>query len=78
MNAPQTAPDGLWFGKDLSQPEPIPQAGIARVGCGNAGGKGTDADASTGMADIDGRRSLASHRRGPSPCPCPVDGNTAH
>jgi dTDP-4-amino-4,6-dideoxygalactose transaminase len=31
MNAPQTAPDGLWFGKDLSQPEPIPQAGIDRV-----------------------------------------------
>ena len=23
--------DGLWFGKDLSQPEPIPEAGIARA-----------------------------------------------
>jgi len=31
MNAPQTSSDGLWFGKDLSQPEPIPQAGMDRV-----------------------------------------------
>jgi dTDP-4-amino-4,6-dideoxygalactose transaminase len=27
----QPPSDGLWFGKDLSQPEPIPEAGIARV-----------------------------------------------
>ena len=26
-----TAADGLWFGKDLSQPEPIPAAGIERA-----------------------------------------------
>ena len=25
------APDGLWFSKDLSQPEPIPEEGIARA-----------------------------------------------
>ncbi len=25
------SPDGLWFGKDLSQPEAIPEAGIARA-----------------------------------------------
>lgn len=26
-----SSPDGLWFGKDLSEPEPIPEAGIERV-----------------------------------------------
>jgi dTDP-4-amino-4,6-dideoxygalactose transaminase len=33
MSAPDSGKpaDGLWFGKDLSQPEPIPEAGIARV-----------------------------------------------
>jgi len=31
MNAPAAAADGLWFGKDLSQPEPIPEAGIRRA-----------------------------------------------
>ena len=29
--APVRATDDLWFGKDLSQPEPIPEAGIERV-----------------------------------------------
>ena len=28
---PPAAVDDLWFGKDLSQPEPIPEAGIARA-----------------------------------------------
>jgi len=27
----QRAPDGLWFGKDLSTPEPIPQEAIDRA-----------------------------------------------
>ncbi|MBU2410553.1 MAG: DegT/DnrJ/EryC1/StrS aminotransferase family protein, partial [Gammaproteobacteria bacterium] len=34
MSAPSAASrasDGLWFGKDLSQPEPIPEAGIERA-----------------------------------------------
>ena len=31
MQASPRATDGLWFGKDLSQPEPIPDAGIARA-----------------------------------------------
>lgn len=29
--APGRAPDGLWFGKDLSTPDPIPDAAIARA-----------------------------------------------
>ena len=28
---PAASADGLWFGEDLSQPEPIPEAGIERV-----------------------------------------------
>ncbi len=31
VEKPTTAPNDLWFGKDLSQPEPIPEAGIARA-----------------------------------------------
>ena len=31
LQASTLSPDGLWFGKDLSQPEPLPQAAVDRV-----------------------------------------------